>query len=70
MSSKIRLGCSYCDREDFNGIDELPSDWTDVHEVRSFEEAIREVDMDDQSRSVFDWQTHLGVCPECQVIHE
>ena len=54
MSGKIRLGCSYCDREDFNGIDELPSDWTDIHEVRSFEEAIREVDMDDHSRSVFD----------------
>ena len=70
MSGKIRLGCSYCDREDFNGIDELPSDWTDIHEVQSFEEAIREVDFDDQSRSVFDWQTHLGACPECQVIHE
>ena len=70
MSGKIRLGCNYCDREDFNGIDELPSDWADIHEVRSFEEATREIAVDDQSRSVLDWQTHLGVCPECQVIHE
>lgn len=70
MSGKIRLGCSCCDREDFDGIDELPSDWTDIHEVRSFEEATREVDLDDQSRSVFDWQTHLGVCPECQATDE
>jgi hypothetical protein len=69
MIAKIRLGCNHCDREDFDGIDELPSDWTDIHEVRSFDEAIREVDVDDQSRSVFDWQTHLGVCPECQAIH-
>ena len=51
-------------------IDELPLDWTDIYEVRPFEEATREVDFDDQSRSVFDWQTHLGDCPECQATDE
>jgi hypothetical protein len=69
MTGKIRLGCDHCDREDFNGVDELPTDWTDIQNVRSFEEATREVAFDDQSRSVFDWQTHLGVCPECQAAH-
>ena len=70
MSGKIRLGCNECDRDDFDDIDELPSDWTDIEEVRSFEEAIREVDFEDGSRSSLDWQTHLGLCPECQAAHE
>ena len=67
MSGKIRLGCANCDRTDFDGVDELPADWTDIDEVRSFAEAIQEVDFEDHSRSVLDWQTHLGMCPECQV---
>ena len=66
MSGKIRLGCMSCDREDFDGIDQLPPDWTDIDEVRSFAEATREVEFDDHSRSVLDWQTHLGTCPDCQ----
>ena len=66
MSGKIRLGCNCCDREDFNGVDQLPSDWTDIHEVQSFEDATREVDWEEQSRSALDWQTHLGICPDCQ----
>ena len=69
MTGKIRLGCSHCDREDFDGVDALPSDWTDIQNVRSFEEATREVAFDDLSRSVFDWHTHLGTCPECQSTH-
>lgn len=48
------------------GVDELPLDWTDIHEVRSFEEATQEVDFDDHSRSTLDWQTHVATCPECQ----
>ena len=69
MSEQIRLGCTSCDREDFDGVDELPTDWDDIDEVRSFAEATREVDFDDTSRSPLDWHTHLGVCPECQAIH-
>lgn len=53
---KIRLGCMYCERDDFDGVDTLPEDWEDIEEVRSYEEATREVAMDDNTRSVFDWQ--------------
>ena len=66
MSGKIRLGCANCDRTDFDGVDEFPTDWTDIAEVQSFAESIREVDWNDRSRSPLDWQTHVGVCPECQ----
>ena len=69
MSGLIRLGCMHCDRDDFDGVDTLPDDWEDIEEVRSYDEATREVAADDQTRSVFDWQTHLGVCLECQLIH-
>ena len=69
MNGKIRLGCIHCDRNDFDGVDKLPKDWDDVSRVRSLEEALREVDEDDTTRSVFDWETHLGTCPECKAIH-
>jgi len=69
MSGQIRLGCTSCDREDFDGVDELPTDWDDIDEVRSFAEATREVDFEYKSRSPLDWHTHLGVCPESQAIH-
>ena len=69
MADKIRLGCIHCDRNDFDGVDALPEDWEDIAEVLSYDEATREVAIDDQTRSVLDWQTHLGVCPECQLIH-
>jgi hypothetical protein len=59
----------HCDRDDFDGVDVLPEDWEEIGEVRSYDESMREVAVDDQTRSVFDWQTHLGVCPECQKIH-
>ena len=69
MSKTIRLGCIYCDRSDFDGVDALPEDWEDIDEVRSLEEAMREVPFEDKTRSVLDWQTHLGTCPECKAIH-
>jgi len=66
MSGRIRLGCMYCERSDFDGVDAIPDDWEDIEEVRSYEESTREVAVDDITRSVFDWETHLGVCRECQ----
>ncbi len=27
---------------------------------------LRQSAIDDQSRSVMDWQTHLGICPDCK----
>ena len=69
MTNSIRLGCAYCDRSDFDGVSKIPTDWEGIDEVRSFEEAMREVPFDDKTRSVLDRQTHLGNCPECQAIH-
>ncbi len=69
MSDLIRLGCMHCDRSDFDSVNTLPEGWEDIEEVRSYDEAIREVAIDDQTRSVLDWETHLGTCPECQKIH-
>jgi hypothetical protein len=62
----VRLGCIYCDRGDFDGVSEIPSDWSDVQEVQSLEDALRPVSFESDTRSVLDWETHLGVCPECQ----
>jgi hypothetical protein len=69
MTGKIRLGYMHCDRNDFDGVDTFPDDWEEIDEVRSYDEAMREVAVDDMTRSVLDWQTHLGTCPECKAIH-
>lgn len=69
MPTRIRLACLYCDRTDGDGIARLPDNWTDIGEVQSYEEACQPVELDDQQRSVMDWHTHLGVCPNCQAIH-
>lgn len=66
MTGRIRLCCLYCDRNDFDGVAELPTDWEHIREVQSHEEACRPVERDDWTRSVFDWETHSGVCPDCQ----
>ena len=41
-----------CDREDFDGIDNLPDDWEEIDEVQSFEDSIREVAPDDPDGEV------------------
>jgi hypothetical protein len=63
---KIRLACGECDRDDFDGVNRLPNDWIDITEVQALKESRREVDVDDQSRNVFEWYTHIGTCPDCQ----
>jgi hypothetical protein len=55
MSGKIRLGCLGCDRQDYDGVDVLPGDWIEIADVR-----------DGVTGSVFDWETHLGICPDCR----
>ena len=65
LTGQIRLGCDHCDRNDFDGVLELPKDWLNITEVQSWEESQRPVDSDEENRSVFEWQTHLGTCPEC-----
>lgn len=63
----IRLACRLCDRDDFDHVAELPLDWFDVQEVQALETALQSVDLQlpADSLSVFDWFTHLGVCPKC-----
>ena len=60
---KIRLGCLFCRRTDCDGIDELPVDWTDIDEVPSYAEFVKPADPDD---GITFWETHLGICPDCQ----
>ena len=64
-AAPIRLGCIYCERDDFDNINSLPDNWEDIKQVRSLEDACREVPPDDHERSVFKWETHIGICPEC-----
>lgn len=64
----IRLACLICDREDCDGIKCVPKDWHDVERVQTLRQARKTYD--DPSKappgfSVFDWWTHLGVCPDC-----
>jgi hypothetical protein len=62
----IRLGCIRCYREDFDGVDVLPDDWEDIEEVQSLEDSLREIDPDDPDEDVTFWETHMGVCRDCQ----
>ena len=62
----IRLACISCDRDDYDGVWRLPKDWSDVSKEQTLSESLKEVAEDDSSRSVFDWRTHTGYCPECQ----
>ncbi len=62
---RIRLGCAYCDRDDFDGVSELPKDWLDLREWQSWEASIRPPNAAETQRQVHDWQTHIGICPEC-----
>lgn len=68
---QIRLGCLHCDRDDFDGVSELPQDWTNVAPVQRWELAIRPVEAKSGDElSIFDWQTHLGICPDCQAEYD
>ena len=65
----IRLGCLYCDRADCDHIDGLPSDWERIERVQPYEGSVLPKAFSDrQGESCFDWQTHLGVCPDCRKI--
>jgi hypothetical protein len=67
MSGKIRLGCACCDRDDFDGVDELPTDWERITELQSYEQSLVPKGFSGRdNESCLDWQTHLGICPDCQ----
>lgn len=71
-TGRIRLGCRHCDAA-FDGIDDVPPGWSEVEEIRSYERAIEPIpDGQDRNKygdTVVDWETHVGVCPECQEEH-
>ncbi len=52
VKAEIRLACMECDREDFDGISELPADWYAIDECGPLDETSR-------------WWTHVGWCPDC-----
>ena len=62
----IRLACVSCDRDDYDGVWRLPKGWTGIKKWQTLSESMKEVAETDSSRSVFDWHTHTGYCPECQ----
>lgn len=62
---KIRLACRFCDRDDFDFVEVLPSDWFSVDEVQGVEASLQAADPSHTDESVLDWYTHLGVCPSC-----
>ncbi len=67
----IRLACLHCDRKDFDGVDSLPCDWTDIHEVQTLLESIEALEEEEgEEVSLVSWETHLGVCPECNQAYE
>ena len=53
-SPTYRLACEKCDRDDFDGVETLPTDWEDIAEATT-------TGNDSQ------WWTHIGMCPDCQL---
>ena len=69
----IRLGCSTCDREDYDGVHLLPGGWEGIYEVQSLRDSLSVYDDDEDAPrgySSLDWYTHMGTCPECCVDEE
>ena len=78
-TKRIRLACSVCFRDDMDGITRaeltaaIEDGWRDVDKVQSYEDSIKVHDDPDEAPpgySVFDWYTHIGLCPECAVEDE
>jgi len=66
MSHEIRLACMYCDTDECDGVDQVPTGWTDVEHVQSYAASLEEIPPNAPGRSVLEWYTHLGVCPDCR----
>lgn len=60
---KIRLACMFCDRDDFDGVDNIPTNWFSVDESQTCDALLQEAGIVEATSS---WYTHLGVCPDCQ----
>ena len=62
----IRLACEYCDTEECAHIEVIPIGWADIREIQFYGKSLEEIRADDKNRTMLEWFTHLGVCPECQ----
>ena len=71
---KIRLGCTWCDRTDYDMITDVELEnaiqdgWSDVVRIQFFQEACKTYQVPEQEPvdfCVLDWETHLGTCPDC-----
>ncbi len=62
----IRLACVGCDRDDYDGVWRLPKGWTSISKEQTMGQSKLEIEPGDSSRSLFDWHTHVGYCPDCQ----
>lgn len=64
----IRLECCGCFMQ-HDGIRKIPKGWTKVFRVRSLRESMTTYEDGDPDPppgySVFDWETHAGLCPKC-----
>lgn len=65
----VRLVCRGCNQQ-LDGIPAVPEGWRDVNEVQSLESSLTTYDGPDdptppRGYSVFDWETHEGLCPDC-----
>lgn len=71
-----RLGCSAgCFRGDCDGVRAIPKGWRHVGKVQSLRASLSTYgDEGDpptpRGYSVFDWETHMGVCPECHAAEQ
>ncbi len=61
---KICLACLICDRNECDGVDEVPATRFAVDEVQSYEDSIKEIVS--PGDEIFAWWAHLGVCPDWQ----
>lgn len=72
-SKTVRLSCMECFGADHDGISEvelsalIAAGWRNVEQVQTLEQSLTVYDADEApaNYSVFDWETHRGVCPEC-----
>ncbi len=71
----VRLARHECDIDEFDGITEAElaeliarAEWQGIEESRRYEQACRTFGSDEKTPpgwSVFDWFTHIGICPGC-----
>lgn len=60
--STIRLCCVECDRRDYDGVPEVPTDWFDFGPSNVVDDLLQDATGNDVAPH---WHTHLAICPDC-----